>query len=62
MSPVPYDPMMMFRTRLSGKLIGWAGTPPFEFAQSVVMERGGDADDARLTDHALRWTNYQFLK
>jgi hypothetical protein len=26
------------------------------------MDRSDHADDARLTDHALRWTNHQFLK
>jgi hypothetical protein len=29
---------------------------------SLLMDWSDHADDARLTDHALRWTNHQFLK
>jgi hypothetical protein len=29
---------------------------------SLLMDRSDHADDSRLTDHALRWTNHQFLK
>jgi DDE superfamily endonuclease len=29
---------------------------------SLLMDRSDHTDAARLTDHALRWTNHQFLK